>query len=83
MDIVSLLNNVSKISKQDRQNLVKSENLDQNRCLKVNFKNQKNIEYEQISFAIKLCTQVEMLIEHFECDIYFHDFLRKAAKHKK
>ena len=24
-----------------------------------------------------------MIIEHFESDIYFHDILRKAAKHKK
>ena len=41
------------------------------------------IKYDQISFAIKLCTNVEMTIEHFESDIYFHDILRKSAKHKK
>ena len=39
LDILTLLNTIRKVSKQDQLNLLKSENLDQKRCLKINFKN--------------------------------------------
>ena len=88
-NLLSLLNTHSKLSRTDRKNLTSSENLDQSLKLKLDFEKLKNESKEnipnakQISYSVKLCKQVKLLLKTFKTDIYIHDILRIASKYKK
>ena len=83
------MNTHSKLTRADRKNLTSSENLDQSLKLKLDFEKLKNETKEnipnakQISYSVKLCKQVKLLLKTFKTDIYIHDILRIASKYNK
>ena len=65
IDLVMLIDKMSKLSKEHRNYLTISEVLDQPRVLLINFGNKYKITYDQLAYSLKLCTGVKFNIMSF------------------
>lgn len=73
LDLMTLINVISKLSKQERTQIPHSEVLDQPRCLKIYIKQGKMIQFPQLEYCTKLSSSFELCIEKMqEQDIFIY-----------
>ena len=66
LDLMTLVNQQAKLSKKERDNITKSEIVDQPRCLRIYIKEGKMIQFPQLEYCVKLATTFELQIEKMQ-----------------
>lgn len=66
LDLMTLLNTITKLSKAERETIPVSEVLDQQRCLRIHIKQGKMIQFPQLEYSIKLSRSFELCIEKMQ-----------------
>ena len=64
LDLMTLLNVISKLSTFERQQIVKSKILNQKKSLLININRQ--IDFEELVYAIQLSSKLDLRIQKFE-----------------
>ena len=60
LDLMSLLNTITKLSKIEREKITTQEVIDQPRCLRIYIKQGKMIQFPQLEYCTKLATKFEL-----------------------
>ena len=82
LDLRTLLNQIQFLNKNQRENLINDESLDQPRVLKVNLNNSELISFDQISYCIKLSTSILLLMDELKDNqsLILHQIIKKCTK---
>jgi hypothetical protein len=65
-DLMSLNNTISKLSKYDRESIIKPHILDQKRSLLINICNDQSIDFQELIYTIQLCSKIDLRIQKFD-----------------
>lgn len=71
LDLMTMLNKITKLSQNEREKLPFSEVIDQQRCLRIYIKEGKMIQFPQMEYATKLSTSFELNIEKMKNEDIF------------